>query len=224
MTVVEGLPGGGWYTKILIDYLGPDGQLIGADYAHSMWGKFGFFDEAFIDGKKTWAKDWPLEADEWRSDKSAPISAFVFEAMPEDMHGTVDAVLMVRALHNLARFNDDGGHLDAALRDTFNVLKPGGIVGIVQHEARDNMSDEFTTGARGYLRKGDVVDAMTAAGFELIGSNNVNANPKDQPSEEDIVWRLPPSLNGSQDDEARRAQMVAIGESNRMTLKFRKPL
>jgi len=223
MTVVEGLPGGGWYTKILIDYLGPQGQLVGSDYPTDMWSKFGFFDDKFIAAKQTWATDWPQQAQEWRSASSAPISAFVFGAMPESMENTADAVVYFRVLHNFARFESDGGYLTAALNDTYRVLKPGGVVGIVQHEARDDMSDEFASGARGYLKKSFVIEKMRAAGFEFVGSRDYNANKKDLPSESDIVWRLPPTYINSGDDAALRAKMTAIGESNRMTLKFRKP-
>jgi predicted methyltransferase len=65
---------------------------------------------------------------------------------------------------------------------------------------------------------------MQAAGFEFVGESNINENPQDQANVGDIVWRLPPSLSGSKDDDEKRAAMLAIGESNRMTLKFRKPL
>lgn len=223
MTVVEGLPGGGWYTKILIDYVGASGRLIGADYAADMWPKFGFFDDAFLEAKKTWAQDWPQEAEEWRTAASAPISAFAFGALPKSMEETADAVVYFRVLHNLARFEDDGEYLTTAIDDTFRVLKPGGVVGIVQHEARDNMTDAFASGGRGYLKKAFVIEKMRAAGFEFVGSRDYNANAKDQPTEKDIVWRLPPSLNVPADDTEQRATNTAIGESNRMTLKFRKP-
>ena len=64
---------------------------------------------------------------------------------------------------------------------------------------------------------------MKTAGFEFVGESNINANPKDQAGEGDIVWRLPPSLSGAKDNEELKTKMLAIGESNRMTLKFRKP-
>jgi predicted methyltransferase len=223
MTVVEGLPGGGWYSKILIDYIGSDGALIGADYALAMWPKFGFFDEATIKAKETWATDWPAEAQQWRTEQSAPISGFAFDALPERMHKKADAVILVRALHNLARFENDGGFLTQALADTYNVLKPGGVVGVVQHQARDTMSDAFATGGRGYLKKAFVIEKMRDAGFEYVGSRDFNANPNDRPTEDDIVWRLPPSLSTSRDNPELREKMQAIGESHRMTLKFRKP-
>ena len=113
--------------------------------------------------------------------------------------------------------------MSEALRESFDALKPGGLVGIVQHHARDNMSDDWAQGENGYLKKGYVIDMMEAAGFELVADSEMHANSKDQPATEDFVWRLPPSLNTSEDDPELRAQMQAIGESNRMTLKFRKP-
>ena len=77
--------------------------------------------------------------------------------------------------------------------------------------------------ANGYLKKQFVIDRVTAAGFELVDEADFNANPKDQPTTDDFVWRLPPSLVTSGEDEDLRAQLTAVGESNRMTLKFRKP-
>ena len=223
MVVVEALPGGGWYSRILVPYLGPDGRLVGANYAHDMWPKFGFFDQPFIDSMETWVQDWPAEAREWQGDGGATIAAFEFGSLPADMEGTADAVLLIRALHNLARFEGDGGYLTMALRDTYKVLKPGGIVGVVQHKARDEMPDQWADGNAGYLKEQFVSDRMKKAGFEYVASSDVNGNPKDQPTTEDIVWRLPPSLQTSGEDRALRAQMEAIGESHRMTLKFRKP-
>lgn len=223
MTVVEALPGGGWYSKILVQYLGPEGRLIGANYAHEMWPKFAFFDQAFIDSMRTWSTDWPQSAAEWRGENGATVSAFDFGSMPAELEGQADAVLLIRALHNLARFEADGGYLTAALADIHRVLKPGGIVGIVQHEARAEMPDAWADGSRGYLKRQFVIDRMTAAGFEFVAASEVNENPNDQPGADDMVWRLPPSLATSRDDPELRAQMEAIGESHRMTLLFRKP-
>jgi predicted methyltransferase len=223
MTVMEALPGGGWYSKILLPVLGKDGQLIGADYAPEMYAKFGFFDEAFMKTKETWIGDWTADAESWRGADSASVSAFVLGSLPDEMGGTTDAVLFIRALHNLARFEADGGYLTAALQDAFTMLKPGGIAGIVQHRSRDNMSDEWASGARGYLKQDFVIAQMEAAGFEFVSSSDVNSNNNDRPTEEEVVWRLPPSFDGSADDPEKRAAVQAIGESNRMTLKFIKP-
>ena len=224
MNVVEALPGEGWYTKILLPFLGQDGSLIGADYALSMYPRFGFFSAEQLEEKKTWVSTWTAEALTWAGENGAPVSAFVFGDLPESFKGTANAVLFIRALHNLARFNADGGYLNQALKDAFDVLEPGGIVGIVQHQAAEDSSAEFADGSHGYLKKSFVMKAMQDAGFEFVAESAINENPKDQPGPDDIVWRLPPSLATSKDNPELAAQMKAIGESNRMTLKFRKPL
>lgn len=222
-TVVEALPGDGWYTRILLDYLGKDGRLVGADYALQMFPLFGFFSEEQLKQKETWTLEFVSGATEWAGDDGAPVAAFVFGALPEEMKGTADTVLLIRALHNLARFEGQGGFLTAALKDVYDVLKPGGIVGVVQHQAREDMPDAFASGRNGYLKQSFVVAQMEAAGFEFVGESDINHNDKDQPAESDIVWRLPPTLATSRDNPELKAQMEAVGESNRMTLKFRKP-
>jgi predicted methyltransferase len=224
MTVVEVLPGGGWYSKLLLPHLGTEGQLVGANYPRDIWPLFGFFSEERIAKLATWTTDWPAGAQEWRSDNSASVSAFEFGKASESLRGTADAVLFFRALHNLARFENQGEFLTTAIADSYNVLKPGGIAGIVQHHAPDSASDEWADGSRGYLKKAFVITKMQAAGFEFLASSDVNANSKDEPTVEDVVWRLPPTLRGAKDDAEQAAKMLAIGESNRMTLKFRKPL
>ncbi|MCC5793995.1 MAG: class I SAM-dependent methyltransferase [Chromatiales bacterium] len=223
MTVVEALPGAGWYTRILLDYLGSDGTLIGADYAVDMYPLFGFFSEEAIKAKETWTEDWPAEASGWGSGDSAQVDAFQLGSLPKRLHGSADVVLMVRALHNLARFQDQGGFLYAALADASRVLRPGGVLGIVQHEARPDMPDDWASGAAGYLKRASVIEAVEAAGFEFVGASEINQNPADNPGTGDTVWRLPPNFVTARGNEEVRAQMSAIGESNRMTLKFRKP-
>jgi len=222
MTVVEVLPGGGWYTKILLPYLGPDGEVIGADYALDMWALFGDY-APNPEEQKNWATTWTSEAEAWRSADSAKVSAFVYGALPEEMKGTADAVLMVRALHHFNRFEGQGGYMTAALKDTMDVLKPGGIVGVVQHRGAATNSDAWAAGDNGYMKQDQVIAAFEAAGFELVDTSEINANPNDQPTEEEFVWRLPPALATSADNAELKAQMEAIGESDRMTLKFRKP-
>ena len=223
MTVVEALPGGGWYSKVLLDYLGKDGSLIGADYAQDMYPKFGFYSEERLEEKKTWVKTWTAEAESWRGDDSASVSAFQLGSMPKSINGSADAVLFIRALHNLNRFEGDGGYLTAALTDAFEALKPGGILGVVQHHASDAMPDEWAGGQRGYLKKEFLIKRLEAAGFEFEAASDINANPKDQPGEDDIVWRLAPTFATSGDNPELKKKLAAIGESNRMTLKFRKP-
>ena len=224
MTVVEALPGGGWYSKLLLPHLGAEGQLIGANYPHAVWPLFGFMSAERIEQMRTWTTDWPAGAQEWRGENSAPVSAMEFGKAAENLNGTADAVLFIRALHNLARFEGQGGFLTTAINDAYNVLKPGGIAGVVQHHAPDSATDEWASGSRGYLKKSFVIAQMQAAGFEFVASSDINANSKDQPGANDVVWRLPPSLRGAKDDPELSTKMLAIGESNRMTLKFRKPL
>lgn len=223
MTVVEVLPGGGWYTKILLPYLGKEGRLIGADYAQDMWPHFSFASEQFIERKRIWIDTWTRDTESFRTDDSASLAAFQFGEMPDAMKGTADAVLLIRALHNLNRHRAKGDYLSEALQETYEILKPGGIVGIVQHQALEDRPDEWADGNAGYLKKSFVIKVMKDHGFEFVAESDVNANPKDTAGPGDIVWRLPPSLRGSDGDDTKRAAMVEIGESRRMTLKFRKP-
>ena len=223
MTVVEALPGGGWYTRILLPYLGQDGHLIGTNYDLEMWPLFSFASEDFMAQMRQWPEQFPAQAAEWCDGDCADVSTFWLGSMPEDMAGEADVVMFVRALHNLARFRDQGDYLDAALADAFAALKPGGTFGVVQHWARDDMPDDWANGANGYLKCDFVIAQAEAAGFELVARSNINANINDQPTTEEYVWRLPPSLRLPEDDPALRAQYEAIGESHRMTLKFRKP-
>ena len=225
MTVLEGLPGRGWYTKILLPYLGGDGHLVGANYPLDLWPNFSFANEEFMAEMSQWLENWPADAEDWRGEDGASIGAFWFGSMPDEMAGTADVVFFVRMLHNVWRFQSEGkgDYLDMALKDAFDALKPGGVLGVVQHHARDDKSDEWANGSHGYMKKQFVIDRVTAAGFELVAESDINANAKDQPAGDDIVWRLPPSYATSREDEALKAKYSAIGESNRMTLKFRKP-
>lgn len=223
MTVVDTLPGNPWYSGILIDYLGPDGKVIGADYGAEMWTKFGDYSPP-PEEKANWAADWTADAESWRDDDGdAAVAAFAYGSVPEEMAGTVDVVLQMRSLHHFNRLEDEGGYMTQALSDMMTLLKPGGVVGVVQHRAPEGNSDEWAEGDNGYLKQSQVIAAFENAGFELVDTSEINANPKDQPTEEDFVWRLPPTLATSAENEELRAQMTEIGESDRMTLKFRKP-
>ena len=225
MTVVEGLPGRGWYTKVLLPYLGSEGHLVGANYPLDLWPNFPFATEEFMAEMSQWLETWPAQAEEWRGEDGASISAFWLGSMPEDMAGTADVVFFVRMLHNVSRFQSEGkgDYLDMALKDAYDALKPGGVLGVVQHHARDDKSDEWASGSHGYVKRQFLIDKVTDTGFEFVAESDINANDKDQPSEDDVVWRLPPTYATSRDDEELKARYAAIGESNRMTLKFRKP-
>jgi len=226
MTVVEALPGGGWYTKILLPYLGSEGQLIGANYPITLFEQFDFATPEFLEGIANWPETFPEEAAVWCEGDCASVSGFWLGQMPEDMAGTADAVLFIRALHNMARFQNAGidTYLDQAFADAYAVLKPGGVFGVVQHESDEAMPDAWAAGQTGYLKRSFVIAAAEAAGFEFAEASDINANPNDQPTESDVVWRLPPSLGTTEEGSEERAELEAIGESNRMTLKFIKPV
>ncbi|MDH3373547.1 MAG: methyltransferase [Gammaproteobacteria bacterium] len=223
MTVLEGLPGAGWYTKILLQFLGEDGLVVAADYPMDMWPHFAFGTEEFIAKRADWPTDFLQNMAEWSGETGAEAKTFVFGSMPDDLAGTVDVVFFPRVLHNLAYHDDKGGYLSLALNDAYMALKPGGVFGVVQHEARDAMPDDWADGGSGYLKKAFVIEQAEKAGFEFVADSDINANDKDQPTVDDVVWRLPPTLRGSRDDPEQKAAMEAIGESNRMTLKFKKP-
>ncbi len=223
MVVVEALPGSGWYTKLLLPYLGAEGHLIGVNYAMDIWPNFPFADDAFIEQQRTWTTDFVAGAEAWRGDNGATVSAADFGSIPESMTGTADAVLFIRILHNLARFDSKGGFLGEAFDDAYRLLRPGGTLGIVQHEAREDKSDAFADGSHGYLKKAFVIAAAEAAGFVFVAESDVNENPADQPGDNDVVWRLPPTLGGTEEGSDARSAVEAIGESHRMTLRFKKP-
>lgn len=223
MKVLEALPGGGWYSKILAPYLGSDGALVAVDYDKALFPLFGFFSAEQLAAKETWVEDWLEEARAWFETPVAGIDAFQFGTLPDRLEGELDAALFIRAVHNLARFEKDGGFLSTALKNTKAALKPGGIVGVVQHMAPEDAADAWADGSAGYLKKSFVIVQFEAAGFELVGESDININPLDQPTSEDIVWRLPPTLSGSEEDAEMAAAMKAIGESTRMTLLFKKP-
>lgn len=223
MKIAEALPGGGWYSKILIPFLGDEGSLTGMDYSVNMWPEFGSFATAeFIENRKSWPAEWTARTQEWRMGSNAGVDAYTFGTRKTSQDGTYDAVLFIRALHNLSRFESKGGYMTQAIADTHAMLRPGGIAAVVQHSGPESNSDEWAIGSNGYLKKSAVIAAFEAAGFELAGDSDINHNPKDIPSESDNVWRLPPTLRNSKDNPELKAKLEAVGESNRMTLKFRK--
>lgn len=222
MTVADTLPGS-YYSNILLPYLGDSGKLVGVSYALDHRA-LDYGDNAErMERFRNWPATFVTEAMEWRGDGKTDVGAFLFGAVPEDVKGTVDAFLLFRAMHHLNKYEDRIGTRSQAFADIYAALKPGGVVGIVQHRAPADADDEWAKGFNGYIKQAPLIENMKAAGFEFLGASEINANPKDQPVEGDYVWRLPPGLAGSDDDPERRARMEAIGESDRMTLKFRKP-
>ncbi|MEC7483146.1 MAG: methyltransferase, partial [Pseudomonadota bacterium] len=132
--------------------------------------------------------------------------------------GSADMVLTFRNVHNwYMRHGDEG--IDNAFGAFFKALKPGGVLGVVEHELPESADDEAMKKS-GYMKRSYVVAAAEKAGFVLEASSDVNANPMDTADHPKGVWTLPPRL--ALDDQDREKYM-AIGESNRMTLKFTKP-
>ena len=133
-TVVEALPGEGWYSKILLPYLGAEGRLIAVDYSLPMWPEFGgFATPEFIAQRKAWPAQFAVDAKTWGGPNGAKGEAYTFADMPAELTGKVDAVLFIRALHNLARFDAKGNYLKQALAETHRVLKPGGRLWFCEH-------------------------------------------------------------------------------------------
>jgi len=221
MTVAEALPGGGWYSNILANYLGDEGTLIGLNYNDDMWPRFGFFSEESIKGRIAATKKFP-EMVQGFTDANIKSDGFTFDTVPASLDKKVDRVLFIRALHNLNRFDKEANTLVDALAATHKMLKDDGYVGVVQHQIPESAAEKRADGSRGYLKLSTVKEAFAKAGFELVASSDINANAKDKPSDSDIVWRLPPSYSGSRDDAEKRKALDAIGESNRMTLLFKK--
>ena len=214
MTIVEVLPGnGGWYTQILNPFTAEQGRLIGVTYPDSLW--IQMFSTWSEDNHERYGADITQMGRYMRVEgveTSQPIVGYTIDNIPDDENGRADAVLFIRAMHHLFRFEEP--LVDTALAEVFDMLAPGGIVGVVQHRAREDADAEFANGNNGYLKQTDVVAAFERAGFVLEDASEINANPNDPA--DGYVWRLPPTTTDN-------AETSAIGESDRMTLRFRKP-
>lgn len=206
-TVVELWPGGGWYTEILGPYLAAGGGKL---YAASLG-----LSSSAIDKLKQ--KD-PAN---FAGVTYADFPAFDANAtrVPD---GTADVVLTFRNVHNWRmgyRRDDKQDYSAEAFRQIFAMLKPGGVLGIVDHRLPESASDARELNS-GYIKVSTVRRLAEAAGFRLAASSEINANPNDTADWPDGVWTLPPSLRLKDKD---RERYLAIGESDRMTLKFVKP-
>ena len=222
MTVADTLPGA-YYSRILLPYLGEKGALVGVSYSIGHRAIDSGDDKKRMERVRNWPSMFVDHAEDWRGGSKAAVSAFLFEDMPEAVKGTVDVFLVVRASHHLNKYEDNGNRRTKALADIYAALKPGGILGVVQHRSPAGNRDEWARGFKGYIKQAPYIEAIKAAGFDFVAASEINANPNDKPSESDAVWRLPPILSGSAEGTEKHAAMQAIGESDRMTLKFRKP-
>ncbi len=201
-TVVELWPGGGWYTEILAP-LSKAGA--GTLYAAAPW-------EKGLNRIREWQGAKP--------DVYGAIKLAEFPATgvgPKVPDGSADVVLTFRNVHNW-RFGGKDSIADA-FRQIYAMLKPGGVLGIEEHRLPEDM-DSALEEKSGYMKRSSIVAFAEAAGFQPAGESDINANPKDTHDYPDGVWTLPPTLAKKDVD---RAKYLAIGESDRMTLKFVKP-
>lgn len=200
-TVVEFIPGGGWYTEILAPLVKGKGRYIAlVPAAQGDRTRKAMADKAALYGPvRVETVDFATGA------TTAPA-------------GTADVVLTFRNVHNLL-MQDDPAAAAAAFRTFYAALKPGGTLGVVDHRLPEEM-DAAREKTSGYIKRSTVVRLATEAGFKLAGESTVNANPRDTHDHPEGVWTLPPSYRLKDVD---RAKYQAIGESDRFTLRFVKP-
>jgi predicted methyltransferase len=211
-TVVEVSPGGGWYTEILAPYLRERGRLYAAHFARDAADEYERRARARFDAKL--AADPAVYDRVIVGSQPGPGRGLADVAAP----GTADLVLTFRNLHNWL----EAGHLDDSLRAFHGALKPGGVLGVEEHRALPGTPVARMISS-GYVTEDLVVERARAHGFELAARSEINANPRDTKDYPGGVWSLPPTLrDGGKNGEAVRARLLAIGESDRMTLRFTK--
>lgn len=204
MTVVELSPGGGWYTEILAIYMYDEGELITAPYSASLSDYAKRSREAFeakLNSKSIYEKVKIVD---------------LFGKLAENE--TVDAVLTFRNVHNW--LGEDGSGVKNVFEQSYAALKPGGILGVVEHRAKRGTSIKEMKKS-GYVTEELTINLAKEAGFILSKKSEINANIKDTKDHPNGVWTLPPSLYLKDGDKEKYRQ---IGESDRMTLLFKKPI
>jgi predicted methyltransferase len=205
-TVIEIVPGAGWYTEILAPYLHDSGKLYVAPY---------FADDAKGEspGNKRYREKLAQDPAVYGNVTIGALRAGQFADIAPA--GSADLVLTFRNVHNWVK----DGHIDDNFKAFYAELKPGGVLGIVDHRAKPGTSVQQMMDT-GYVTEAYMIQHARAAGFELTGRSEVNSNPRDTKDYSLGVWALPPTLAGGNQD---RAKYLAIGESDRMTLRFVKP-
>ncbi|GAC1625871.1 MAG: class I SAM-dependent methyltransferase [Nevskia sp.] len=209
MTVVEIWPGAGWYTEILAPYLRDHGRYYAATAAASLPNASEGTKKAVADFRAGLAANPAAYDRVVVSEFRPPLRTEIAPA------GSADLVLTFRNVHNWII----GGFEEEAFKAFYAALKPGGVLGVVEHRARPG-TDIGATKKSGYTAEGYVKALAYAAGFVFVAESPVNDNPKDTKDYAEGVWTLPPTLTLKQSE---RDRYLAIGESDRMTLKFVKP-
>lgn len=209
MKVGEYAPGGEWYSRFLGLYLGQQGKLVGL-YSDPSNGS-----EAARARTAAAVAKYPQDVATFTGLPATKFAAMTLKDVPATEKGTFDRILLPRALHNMLRSNT----ADSEIKGLRELLKPDGMIGVEQHRAKADAPYAYTDGSKGYLRQADVVRLMELHGFELVSTSELNANPKDTANWPEGVWTLPPTLTLKEQDKAK---YQAIGESDRMTLLFRK--
>lgn len=209
MTVAEIWASPGWYAEILAPYLMASGKYYAVGFSLSA--------KRTPQWRRTMAKaliaKFAADPDNYSAVEVTSMS------VPEDTviapPGTVDIVLTFRNVHNWMK----GDYAPGVFAAMYRALRPGGILGVVEHRAKPGTTIEMMK-LSGYVTEAQVIEFARAAGFELDARSEINANPKDSRDHPRGVWTLPPSLRMQDVDQEK---YLAIGESDRMTLKFRKP-
>lgn len=213
MTVVEIWPGGGYYSEILAPYLAENGTFYAAHFPEDT--QSDYYQRSLRKYKERLTSETVFGQVELT--QFAPLTPLETDIAPA---GSVDRVLTFRNLHNWYMSGGEEAVL-SAFRQFHQALIPDGILGVVDHRLPESSNNDAMAKS-GYIKESWVIDLAEQAGFELVASSEVNANSKDTADHPNGVWNLPPTLNVEDGDDA--AIYKAIGESDRFTLKFRKPV
>jgi predicted methyltransferase len=205
MTVVELWPGGGYWTEILGPYL----AKAGGTYYVALNAPG---DKEEDTGVQRWRARVAAQKDRLGTIHETMIGIGHYDIAPP---GSADLIVTFRNLHNVI----DDGTVDQALAACFKALKPGGILGIEDHRGRTDKPQD-PKAKDGYVREDYAIALAKKAGFVLVGSSEINANPKDTKDWVDGVWTLPPTLSQKDKD---REKYLAVGEADNFVLKFQKP-
>lgn len=207
MTVAEVQPGGGWYTRILAPYLRENGSYIAVNYSPTL-----MRDARRRQNYENWGRTFTSNT-AFFGDSAQ--TAFMGGPEPLAEEGSIDLILTTREWHNWTV----SGLTNTLAHAFFRALKPGGVLGVVQHRAKEDTPIRPNQNT-GYVKESYLIDVLTSAGFKLEAKSDINANPKDSANWPRGVWTLPPTLALR---EENRDYYLSIGESDRMTLKFVKP-